>query len=182
MEYVSLLAGQRFSDDPLCTHRALASLARLVNDHIAGEVVRAELAELAPDLLVLGGRDSLVRCAVLLRCLDTAAGLAPLPVNADRWRTAIEARAQGLRGGRRWDRVRVRFGELLHPTGLVVASAFRVLLGAAGSVAPQARDELLRAVLREAVHDAHLLAGGPTAPPRVVSARASATVVGAGPR
>jgi hypothetical protein len=173
MEYVSLLAGQRFSDDPLCTHRALASLARLVNDHIGNDEVRAGLAELAPDLLVLGGRDPLVRCAVLLRCLDTAAGLAPLPMDAVRWRAATDARAQGLRDGGRWFRVGVRFGELLHPTGLVVASAFMVLLSAARSLPSDALDELLCAVLRESVRDAHRLAGHPTDASRPSSTRAA---------
>lgn len=35
MEYVSLLAGEDFSDSPVCTHPALASAARVVNDNVS---------------------------------------------------------------------------------------------------------------------------------------------------
>src|SRR5690606_19211706 len=34
MEYVSLLAGEDFSDSPVCTHPVLASAARVVNDYL----------------------------------------------------------------------------------------------------------------------------------------------------
>src|SRR5690606_21964817 len=34
MEYVSLLAGEDFSDSPECTHPLLASAARVVNDYL----------------------------------------------------------------------------------------------------------------------------------------------------
>lgn len=37
MEYVSLLAGEPWSDNPACTHRALASAARRVNDYVSDE-------------------------------------------------------------------------------------------------------------------------------------------------
>ena len=47
MEYTSLLAGQRWSDAPACTHPALAALARAVND-CTSDAARQQLVELAP--------------------------------------------------------------------------------------------------------------------------------------
>jgi len=47
MEYVSVLAGERFSDHPPCTHPTLARLARQVND-AATDTGRPRLARLAP--------------------------------------------------------------------------------------------------------------------------------------
>lgn len=47
MEYVSLLAGERWSDAPPCTHPALAALARAVND-CTTDTGRQQLVELAP--------------------------------------------------------------------------------------------------------------------------------------
>jgi len=180
MEYVSLLAGGRFSDDPVCTHRALASLARLVNDHIGDDAVRARLVELAPQLLVLGGRDPRVRCAVVLRCLGTAAGLAPLPPHAGDWRAAAVARIERLRRGGRRERLGIRCWELLHPAGVQVASAFGVLLSAAGSLEPRARDQLLGEVLGEALREACLLVGLPMGSPAVSGSRVVSAGLGAG--
>ncbi|MER6977695.1 hypothetical protein [Streptomyces carpinensis] len=49
MEAVSLLAGGRFTDSPRCTHPALATLARMVNDCV-GDSARPLLWPLAADL------------------------------------------------------------------------------------------------------------------------------------
>ncbi|MCD2193372.1 hypothetical protein LQ327_08235 [Actinomycetospora endophytica] len=50
MEYVSVLAGRRFSDHPDCTDPLLSWLARGVNDRV-GDRARASLAGLAPGLI-----------------------------------------------------------------------------------------------------------------------------------
>ena len=50
MEYVSVLAGERFGDRPRCVDRRLASLARAVNDTV-GDTARPRLALLAPALI-----------------------------------------------------------------------------------------------------------------------------------
>jgi hypothetical protein len=49
MEYVSVLAGQRFTDSPRCTGPTLAFLARLVNDTV-DDGDRGLLAPLAAEL------------------------------------------------------------------------------------------------------------------------------------
>ena len=45
MEFASLLAGERWSDHPACTHPLLAAVARHVNDYTS-DAARARLAEL----------------------------------------------------------------------------------------------------------------------------------------
>lgn len=52
MEYASVLAGERFSDHPNCTHPALAALARAVND-LTSDRHRGDLAPLVPSVVGL---------------------------------------------------------------------------------------------------------------------------------
>jgi hypothetical protein len=74
MEYASYLAGERWSDRPACTHPALASLARLIND-LTSDSARSGLATLIPSVVGLDGDDP--RVTVLLAVL---AGSSALPI------------------------------------------------------------------------------------------------------
>ena len=65
MEYVSVLAGEPFSDSPRCTDGALAGLARLVNDEVSDEGRRL-LAQLAADLTILGRADAVASARLVL--------------------------------------------------------------------------------------------------------------------
>jgi hypothetical protein len=56
MELASLLAGERWSDHPACTHPLLATLARNVNDHTS-DAGRQRLAGLIPSVIGLTGAD-----------------------------------------------------------------------------------------------------------------------------
>jgi len=56
MEYASVLAGERWSDHPSCTHPLLAYLARLVNDHTSDDG-RQKLAPLIPSVVCRRGND-----------------------------------------------------------------------------------------------------------------------------
>jgi hypothetical protein len=56
MELASLLAGERWSDHPACTHPLLATLARHVNDHTS-DAGRQRLADLVPSVIGLTGDD-----------------------------------------------------------------------------------------------------------------------------
>jgi hypothetical protein len=56
MELASLLAGERWSDHPACTHPLLAAVARHVNDHTS-DAGRQRLAELIPSVIGLAGDD-----------------------------------------------------------------------------------------------------------------------------
>jgi hypothetical protein len=50
MEFASLLAGERWSDHPKCTHPVLAALARSVND-VTSDEARPMLAPLVPEVI-----------------------------------------------------------------------------------------------------------------------------------
>jgi len=56
MELASVLAGERWSDHPSCTHPLLAHLARLVNDHTS-DGGRQQLAPLIPSVVGRRGND-----------------------------------------------------------------------------------------------------------------------------
>ena len=56
MEFASVLAGERWSDDPSCTHPLLGQLARQVNDHTSDDS-RQELTLLVPSVVGRRGND-----------------------------------------------------------------------------------------------------------------------------
>jgi hypothetical protein len=65
MEFASLLAGERWSDHPACTHPLLAAVARHVNDYTS-TTGRARLAELIPSVIGLTGDDLHIDAAIAL--------------------------------------------------------------------------------------------------------------------
>jgi hypothetical protein len=71
MEMASVLAGERWSDHPKCTHPLLAELARLVND-CTSDANRQRLAVLIPDVIGLTSDDLRVDARIALRCALTA--------------------------------------------------------------------------------------------------------------
>ncbi len=77
MEYASLLAGERWSDSPACTHPALAALARAVND-CTGDQARQRLLQVVPELVLALGADG--EQARLGQRLARKAALHALPV------------------------------------------------------------------------------------------------------
>jgi hypothetical protein len=81
MEFASLLAGERWSDHPACTHPLLGAVARHVND-FTSDAGRPRLGGLIPSVIGLIGDDPHIDAAIALRCATTA-----LPVvSADRQR------------------------------------------------------------------------------------------------
>src|SRR4051812_13313764 len=56
MEFASVLAGEKWSDHPACTHPLLGQLARLVNDHSTDDG-RQELTLLIPSVVGRRGND-----------------------------------------------------------------------------------------------------------------------------
>jgi len=77
MEYASLLAGERWTDHPQCTHPLLASVARQVNDHIS-DGARSRLLGLIPAVIGLNGDDPRLDAVIATRCAATA-----IPVAAE---------------------------------------------------------------------------------------------------
>lgn len=77
MEYASVLAGEKWSDHPSCTHPAVASLARAVND-CTTDAARSGLAVLVPSVIGLTGDDPRIPVIVSVR-----AGIAALPIASE---------------------------------------------------------------------------------------------------
>ena len=67
----SLLAGERWSDHPACTHPLLAALARHVNDHTS-DAGRQRLAKLIPSVIGLTGEDLHIDARIALRSATMA--------------------------------------------------------------------------------------------------------------
>ena len=71
MEMASVLAGEKWSDHPRCTHPLLADLARHVNDATSDDN-RHQLALLIPEVVGLTSEDPRVDARIALRCATTA--------------------------------------------------------------------------------------------------------------
>jgi hypothetical protein len=71
MELASLLAGERWSDHPACTHPLLAAVARHVNDYTS-DAGRPRLADLIPSVIGLTGEDLHIDARIALRSATTA--------------------------------------------------------------------------------------------------------------
>jgi hypothetical protein len=76
MELASVLAGERWSDHPACTHPLLATVARHVNDYTA-DAGRPRLAALIPSVIGLTGDDLHIDARIAWRAATMA-----LPVAA----------------------------------------------------------------------------------------------------
>ena len=83
MEYASLLAGQKWSDHPSCTHPLLASVARQVNDYTSDDA-RARLVTFIPSVIGLNGNDPRVDVRIAIRCAAMA-----IPVVAESRQRAL---------------------------------------------------------------------------------------------
>ena len=77
MEFASYLAGESWSDHPACTHSALASLARMVND-CTSDKARSRLTALIPSVIGLRGDDPRVGLLVALRAATAALPVASM--------------------------------------------------------------------------------------------------------
>lgn len=71
MEMASVLAGERWSDHPRCTHPLLGELARHVND-CTSDANRQKLAVLIPSVVGLTSEDLRVDARIALRCAQAA--------------------------------------------------------------------------------------------------------------
>jgi len=71
MEIASVLAGERWSDSPRCTHPVLAAVARLVNDAVS-DTARPQLAAMVPDLVGAVGDRCTTAPDLVIGCAQTA--------------------------------------------------------------------------------------------------------------
>lgn len=156
MEYVSVLAGARFSDHPKCTHPALAQLARVVNDEIVDPAARSRLAVLAPDLIGTRCRDPRITLTVMACCLRAAVAACPQGRDLPEALERIEAQLSRLEAkrGRRWARLRNVGWE---PGALSVIATLRVVLRHTHRFRGPRHDEQLCELLERAVADCRAL-------------------------
>jgi hypothetical protein len=77
MEMASVLAGERWSDHPPCTHPLIGDVARHVND-LTSDEERHRLAMLIPSVVGLNSDDPRLDARIALRCATTA-----LPIAAE---------------------------------------------------------------------------------------------------
>jgi hypothetical protein len=103
MEMASVLAGERWSDHPRCTHPLLAELARLVND-CTSDAGRQQLVELIPSVVGLTSDDVRTDARIALRAATTALPVAPADrqnalavavINADSVLAVLDGRPRG---------------------------------------------------------------------------------------
>src|SRR5699024_10381953 len=78
MEYVSVLAGEKFTDRPSCVDPLLAHLARMVNDATSSSA-RHTLARLAIDLVGTDRADSTMHEELVQACFRTLRGQRSAP-------------------------------------------------------------------------------------------------------
>jgi hypothetical protein len=141
MEYVSVLAGGRFSDHPRCTHPLLTWAARRINDTVS-DTARPQLATLAPDLIGTRVHRRRTRKAVraVIYAEFAAAGLVADPHH--RVLREVNELALAHLAGRRW----------LRPVGTFDRNhVFETTLQALGDVEPARRDQLLCTALASSV-------------------------------
>ncbi len=158
MEYVSVLAGLRFSDNPRCTHPALAQLARHVNDHVVSQQVRCRLAGFAPDLIGTASRDPRVPLTVVAACLRAALATRPEGRYLRHMLERVTVRLARLDDPRGSRRARCR-DVLREPAAAAVSSAFRLARDHTHDFAGPGHDQQLCDMLGQAIADCrHLLA------------------------
>jgi hypothetical protein len=110
MEFASLLAGERWSDHPPCTHPLLAEVARHVNDSTS-DVGRSQLIELIPSVIGLTGEDLHIDAAVALGSARLA-----LPVAAAE-RQRVLAELDGRPLGELGEESRLVLAQVPHAVG-----------------------------------------------------------------
>jgi hypothetical protein len=148
MEYVSVLAGERFTDRPRCTHPAVAALAWQVNDAVSHEA-RQHLGLRAVDLVGAGrDLDGPVRPVVLAAVARAGLRLDPTSRFFTRLARRVEEaqakaaqrRAEGRDAG---DGAGGRIATLLHVGPVNHACAHLLVASRAAGLDATARDAVL---------------------------------------
>lgn len=147
MEYVSVLAGERFTDRPGCTHPAVAALAWQVNDAVS-HTARQELGIRAVDL-VGAGRDATVAVRPLVLEAIARAGLGLDPEN--RFFPRLLRRLSRRSGRDGADGTGGRLATLLHVGPVNHACAHLLVATRVAGLDAEGRDRVLIALLDDCV-------------------------------
>lgn len=153
MEYVSVLAGEKFTDRPRCTHPALAAVAWQVNDAVSS-TARQQLGTRAVTLIGLG-REVGVEVRPLVLATIARAGLAIDPANRffPRLQRRLERRAElrPRRRGRGEEGDGGRLATLLHVGPVNHACAHLLVAARVADLDADARDRMLVALLDDTI-------------------------------
>lgn len=153
MEYVSVLAGERFTDRPRCTHPALAAVAWQVNDAVSS-ATRQQLATRAVTLIGLG-RQAGVEVRPIVLATIARAGLAIDPGNRffPRLQRRLERRAAVTprRRGRGENGDGGRLATLLHVGPVNHACAHLLVAARVADLDAEARDRVLLGLLDDTI-------------------------------
>ena len=176
MEYVSVLAGERFTDRPSCTHPALAAVAWQVNDAVSS-TSRQQLATRAVTLIGLG-REAGVEVRPIVLATIARAGLAVDPGNRffPRLQRRLDRRASVAprRPGRGENGHGGRLATLLHVGPVNHACAHLLVAARVADLDADARDRMLIGLLDDtiaAVRDAERAHRGSDTAPAVEPSR-----------
>lgn len=101
MEFASVLAGERFSDHPRCTHALLAALARAVNDTV-DDATRQQLLPLVPTVIGVRRPHALLSAATVVTMTGRALLVAPDSAQLRAAHTRAKRRLAARRGPARW--------------------------------------------------------------------------------
>lgn len=151
MEYVSVLAGERFTDRPRCTHPALAAVAWQVNDAVSSGA-RQQLATRAVTLIGLGREPGVDVRPIVLGTIARA-GLAVDPDNRffPRLQRRLERRASAPGRAGRGEHGGGRLSTLLHVGPVNHACAHLLVAARVADLDGEARDRMLVALLDDAI-------------------------------
>jgi hypothetical protein len=167
MEIASMLAGERWSDHPTCTHPTLAAAARSVNDCMTDEG-RPALATLIPEVIGLAGDDPRVPPSLVLICSQRALAAVPrycLPnLHRDRRAANRRLRAAARQASASPNDRRQALGWLRHRYAQFTAPlAIHQAIAAIADYAGPRADGLLRDVLTDCIRECAALLRQPAA-------------------
>ncbi len=146
MEYASVLAGERWSDHPACTHPAVASLARLVNDCVS-DATRSRLVPLITSVVGMTGRGRITTLVVAVHAASAA-----LPVANEASQRALAAgliRCIDLLGGA--EEGVARLGEAALEFSPAATRWAREFIAFGGSFPLRDVDRMCEAIIRTSV-------------------------------
>ena len=157
MEIASLLAGERWSDAPRCTHPLLAAVARLVNDEV-GDEARQQLLQLVPELVGAVGDGPATAPAIVRTCARVGLTIDPGSRRLRHALTVAEDRMRHL-PDTHWRDVLYTYGPATHAVVRTIDTIVR-------------RDHDCEATLSDLLRDCVQVVRDRTPQPRLTAARA----------
>ncbi len=126
MEVASLLAGERWSDAPRCTHPLLAAVARLVNDEL-GDEARQRLLPVVPDLVGAVGDGAATAPSIVRACARAGLRVDPRARRLRSAQTSADARLAKLCSDGRTGHPDTRWRDVVYTYGAATHAVVRAI-------------------------------------------------------